>query len=54
MMNGCLSTFGGVGSMMGWGMGGFMLVSWLVLLLAGAALIKYLFFRPSPRVKDAV
>lgn len=45
MVNGCVSMFGGAGSMM-WGMGGFMLIGWLILLLAGVALVKYVFFHP--------
>lgn len=54
MMNSCLSMFGGAGSMMGWGMGGFMLIGLLILLLAGAALVKYLFFHPVSRSKDSI
>lgn len=43
MMNYCFSIIGGYGSMM-WDMGLFMLITLLVLLLAGAALVKYLVF----------
>lgn len=43
MMNYCLSMIGGHGPMM-WVMGSLTLITLLVLLLAGAALTKYLFF----------
>jgi hypothetical protein len=42
MMNYCFSMIGGHNSMM-WGMGSFMLIALLVLLLVVAALAKYLF-----------
>jgi hypothetical protein len=43
MMNYCFSMIGGHGAMM-WGMGSFMLITLLVLLLVVAALVKFLFF----------
>ena len=44
MMNGMMDGSGMMGGGMMWGMGLFGLVVTVLLLLAGAALVKYLFF----------